>query len=137
LEPKEVYLSNLTETLRQSQRYMTIGFGASLFFALLVFAASLEVKDVRAPIGPVEVLKFTAVSNSPPRQVACWNSGNTHNRRLARERAEARTAWTEKHNEWIAKVSGGKHLFAKKSSHFIQLQEPIMVINAIREIVTG
>lgn len=56
LEAKEVYLSNLTETLRQSQRYMTIGFGASLFFALVVFAASLEVKEVRAPIGPVEVL---------------------------------------------------------------------------------
>jgi hypothetical protein len=56
LEPKELYLSNLTETLRQSQRYMTIGFGASLFFALVVFAASLEFKEVRAPIGPVEVL---------------------------------------------------------------------------------
>jgi hypothetical protein len=55
-EPKELYLSNLTETLRQSQRYMAIGFGASLFFALVVFAAPLELKEVRAPIGPVEVL---------------------------------------------------------------------------------
>jgi pimeloyl-ACP methyl ester carboxylesterase len=51
--------------------------------------------------------------------------------------AEARTAWTEKHTEWIAKVPGGKHLIAEKSGHFIQMQEPIMVINAIREIVTG
>jgi pimeloyl-ACP methyl ester carboxylesterase len=51
--------------------------------------------------------------------------------------AEARTAWIEKHNEWIAKVPGSKHLFAEKSGHFIQLQEPMMVINAIREIVTG
>ncbi len=51
--------------------------------------------------------------------------------------AEARAAWIEKHNEWIAKVPRGKHLFAEKSGHFIQLQEPIMVINAIREIVTG
>jgi pimeloyl-ACP methyl ester carboxylesterase len=51
--------------------------------------------------------------------------------------AEARTAWIEKHNEWIAKVPGGKHLFAEKSGHFIQVQEPIMVISAIREIVTG
>jgi len=50
--------------------------------------------------------------------------------------AEARTAWTEKHTEWIAKVPGGKHLSAEKSGHFIQLQDPIMVINAIREIVT-
>ncbi len=51
--------------------------------------------------------------------------------------AEARAAWIEKHSEWIAKVPRGKHLFAEKSGHFIQLQEPIMVINAIREIVTG
>ena len=55
-EPKELYLSNLTETLRQSQRYIAIGFGAALFFALVVFAAPLEFKEVKAPIGPVEVL---------------------------------------------------------------------------------
>jgi len=55
-EPKELYLSNLTETLRQSQRYIAIGLGASLFFALVVFAAPLEFKEVKAPIGPVEVL---------------------------------------------------------------------------------
>jgi len=54
-EPKELYLSNLTETLRQSQRYIAIGFGASLFFALVVFAAPLEFKEVQAPIGPVQV----------------------------------------------------------------------------------
>lgn len=55
-DPKDLYLSNLTETLRQSQRYMAIGLGASLFFALVVFAAPVDVKQVRAPIGPLEVL---------------------------------------------------------------------------------
>jgi pimeloyl-ACP methyl ester carboxylesterase len=50
--------------------------------------------------------------------------------------AEARTAWTEKQTEWISRVSGGKHLIAEKSGHFIQIQEPLVVINAIREIVT-
>jgi hypothetical protein len=66
LEPKELYLSNLTETLRQSQRYIAIGFGASLFFALVVVAAPLEFKEVKAPIGPVEVLvgKNTALALS-------------------------------------------------------------------------
>ena len=55
-EPKELYISNLTETMRQSQRYLAIGFGASLFFALVVFAAPVELRNVKAPIGPVEVL---------------------------------------------------------------------------------
>jgi hypothetical protein len=50
---------------------------------------------------------------------------------------EARTAWIEKQSEWIAKVPGGRHLSAEKSGHFIQVQEPQMVINAIREMVTG
>jgi hypothetical protein len=55
-EPKDVYVSNLTETLRQSQRYLAIGFGASVFFALVLFAAPAGFSDVKAPIGPVEVL---------------------------------------------------------------------------------
>lgn len=55
-EPTDLYITNLTETLRQSQRYMAIGFGASVFFTLVVFAAPLEFKEVKAPIGPVEVL---------------------------------------------------------------------------------
>jgi hypothetical protein len=55
-EPKELYISNLTETLRQSQRYLAIGFGASVFFALVVFAAPVELREIKAPIGPVEVL---------------------------------------------------------------------------------
>jgi hypothetical protein len=55
-EPKELYVSNLTETLRQSQRHLAIGFGASVFFVLVVFAAPAELRDVKAPIGPVDVL---------------------------------------------------------------------------------
>ena len=55
-DPKELLVSNLTETLRQSQRHMTIGFGASIFLALFVFAVPGEFKEVKAPIGPVELL---------------------------------------------------------------------------------
>jgi len=50
--------------------------------------------------------------------------------------AEARMVWTEKQAEWIAQVPGGKHLIAEKSDHFIQLREPTIVINAIREMVS-
>jgi hypothetical protein len=55
-DSKELLVFNLTETLRQSQRYMTIGFGASLFLALFVFAVPGEFREVKAPIGPVEIL---------------------------------------------------------------------------------
>ena len=49
--------------------------------------------------------------------------------------AEARKMWLQKHQEWIAGVPGGKHIIAEKSSHFVQAQDPALVIDAIRQVV--
>ena len=49
--------------------------------------------------------------------------------------AEARKMWIQKHKEWIASVPGGKHIIAEKSSHFVQAQNPALVIDAIRQMV--
>lgn len=49
--------------------------------------------------------------------------------------AEARKMWIQKHKEWIASVPGGKHIIAEKSGHFVQAQDPALVIEAIRQIV--
>lgn len=49
--------------------------------------------------------------------------------------AEARRVWAEKHKEWIAKVPGGKQIVAEKSGHFIQAQDPELVIAAIKEVM--
>ena len=49
--------------------------------------------------------------------------------------AEARRVWAEKHKEWIEKVPSGKRIVAEKSGHFIQAQEPALVIDAIRQMV--
>src|SRR5687768_204609 len=49
--------------------------------------------------------------------------------------AEARKMWIQKHKEWISTVPGAKHIIAEKSSHFVQAQEPALVIDAIRQIV--
>jgi pimeloyl-ACP methyl ester carboxylesterase len=49
--------------------------------------------------------------------------------------AEARKVWAEKQKEWIEKISGGKRIVAKESGHFIQVQEPKLVVDAIREVV--
>ncbi|HYJ86525.1 MAG TPA: alpha/beta hydrolase [Pyrinomonadaceae bacterium] len=47
--------------------------------------------------------------------------------------AETRKVWTEKHKEWIQKVPGGKLIIAEKSGHFVQAQEPVLVVEAIRQ----
>ncbi len=49
--------------------------------------------------------------------------------------ADARRVWAEKHKEWIEKVPGGKRIVAEKSGHFIQAQEPALVIDSIRQMV--
>ncbi|HZI87431.1 MAG TPA: alpha/beta fold hydrolase [Pyrinomonadaceae bacterium] len=49
--------------------------------------------------------------------------------------AEMKRVWAEKQKEWIAKVPGGKLVVAEKSGHFIQAQEPDLVIAAIKEVM--
>jgi pimeloyl-ACP methyl ester carboxylesterase len=49
--------------------------------------------------------------------------------------AEARKVWIEKHKEWLATVPGSKHIIAEKTAHFIQAQQPALVIDAIRQVL--
>jgi pimeloyl-ACP methyl ester carboxylesterase len=51
--------------------------------------------------------------------------------------AEAHTVWIEKHKEWIATVPGGRHLVVEKTRHFIQAQQPKLVIDTIRETLNN
>ena len=53
LDPKEILIGNLTASLNQSQRYIVIAFGASVFTVLLPFGTP---GDIKAPIGPAEIL---------------------------------------------------------------------------------
>ena len=48
--------------------------------------------------------------------------------------AEARKLWIEKHKEWLATVPGSKHVVVEKASHFIQAQQPGVVIEAIKQV---
>jgi pimeloyl-ACP methyl ester carboxylesterase len=49
--------------------------------------------------------------------------------------AAVRKVWEEKHEEWIAKVPGGKHIKVENSGHFIQGEQPQIVIDAIRQVI--
>lgn len=48
--------------------------------------------------------------------------------------AEARKVWIEKHREWLATVPGSKHIIVEKATHFIQAQQPALVIEAIKQV---
>src|SRR5678816_2623069 len=48
--------------------------------------------------------------------------------------AEGRKVWIEKHKEWLATVPGSKHIVVEKATHFIQAQQPAVVIEAIKHV---
>jgi pimeloyl-ACP methyl ester carboxylesterase len=48
--------------------------------------------------------------------------------------AEGRKLWIEKHKEWLATIPGSKHIVVEKASHFIQAQQPALVIDAIKQV---
>ncbi len=50
--------------------------------------------------------------------------------------ADARRLWIEKHKEWIATVPGARHIVVEKTGHFIQAQQPKLVIDTIRQVVS-
>ena len=49
--------------------------------------------------------------------------------------AGVRKVWAEKHEEWIAKVPGGKHIVVENSGHFIQAEQPQVVIDQIKQAI--
>lgn len=48
--------------------------------------------------------------------------------------AEGKKLWIEKHKEWLATIPGSKHIVVEKASHFIQAQQPALVIEAIKQV---
>jgi pimeloyl-ACP methyl ester carboxylesterase len=49
--------------------------------------------------------------------------------------AEGRKIWIEKHKEWLATVPGSKHIVVEKAAHFIQAQQPALVIETIKQVL--
>jgi pimeloyl-ACP methyl ester carboxylesterase len=50
--------------------------------------------------------------------------------------AEGKKMWIEKHKEWLATVPGSKHIIVEKAAHFIQLQQPALVIDTIKQVAS-
>jgi pimeloyl-ACP methyl ester carboxylesterase len=46
-----------------------------------------------------------------------------------------RPVWLKFHQEWIDKISTGRHLITENSGHGIPFEEPELVVRTIREVV--
>lgn len=49
--------------------------------------------------------------------------------------AEAQKVWIEKHKEWAGTVPASKHIVLEKTTHFIQVQHPALVLDTIKQVL--
>jgi pimeloyl-ACP methyl ester carboxylesterase len=50
---------------------------------------------------------------------------------------EAKQLWLSLHNEWLRTIPNAKHVITDKSGHYIQVDEPELVTDAIRQIISS
>ena len=49
----------------------------------------------------------------------------------------AKQLWLSLHNEWLRTIPNAKHIITNKSGHYIQIDEPELVTDAIRQIINS
>ena len=50
---------------------------------------------------------------------------------------EAKQLWLSLHNEWLRTIPNARHIITNKSGHYIQIDEPELVTDAIRQIISS
>jgi len=48
---------------------------------------------------------------------------------------EAKQLWLDLHNEWLSTIPHADHVITKKSGHYIQVEEPELVVGAVRQVI--
>jgi pimeloyl-ACP methyl ester carboxylesterase len=83
--------------------------------------ASLDVDLQQArtalPLPNVPIILLTGMGNEPDKS------------------PEAKQLWLHLHNEWLKQLPNAKHIVTDKSGHYIQVDEPGLVIDAIRQMI--
>jgi pimeloyl-ACP methyl ester carboxylesterase len=68
------------------------------------------------PLPDVPVILITGMKNEPDKS------------------PEAKQLWLRMQNEWLKRVPNAKHIVTQKSGHYVQLEEPELVVKAIKEV---
>lgn len=79
----------------------------------------VDLKQARAavPLPNVPVILLTGMANEPDKSPA------------------AKQLWLNLHNEWSRHLPNARHIITDKSGHYIQIEEPKLVIEAIQQII--
>lgn len=79
----------------------------------------VDLQQARAalPLPNVPIILLTGMGNEPDKS------------------PEAKRLWLRLHNEWVKQLPNAKHIITDKSGHYIQVDEPGLVIDAIRQMI--
>lgn len=50
---------------------------------------------------------------------------------------QAKQLWLSLHNEWLRTIPDARHVVTGRSGHYIQIDEPALVVDAIRQTIKG
>ncbi|MDQ3818262.1 MAG: alpha/beta hydrolase [Acidobacteriota bacterium] len=79
----------------------------------------LEQARATAPLPNVPVILLTGMADEPDKTPA------------------AKQLWLTLHNEWLRTIPNARHIVTNKSGHYIQADEPDLVTDAIRQVISS
>lgn len=79
----------------------------------------LEQARASAPLPSAPVILLTGMADEPYKSPA------------------AKQLWLSLHNEWLRTIPNAKHIITNKSGHYIQIDEPELVTDAIRQVISS
>jgi pimeloyl-ACP methyl ester carboxylesterase len=77
-----------------------------------------QTEEARAawPLPDVPVVLITGMKNEPDKS------------------PEAKQLWLRMQNDWLKRIPNAKHIVTQKSGHYVQLEEPELVVEAIKAV---
>jgi pimeloyl-ACP methyl ester carboxylesterase len=101
------------------QTATAIGYRTSAVDAIFADTAAVEESFAETPLRSLPLIVLTRRDETPP-------SG---------DEAALYSAWVDLHRELAAESTNGRQVFVEKSGHFIAVDQPARVVEAIREVV--
>jgi pimeloyl-ACP methyl ester carboxylesterase len=81
---------------------------------------------------PLDIIEVISLPDVP---VVVLTAAKKRNSKSLANTPEARKAWREEHNKLFRKFSQGSHTVTTNSSHFIQIDEPQLITDAIKTVI--
>ena len=81
---------------------------------------------------PLDIIEVAPLPDVP---VVVLTAAKKRNSKSLANTPEARKAWREEHNKLFSRFSVGSHVITTNSGHFIQMDEPELIVDAVKKVI--